>query len=68
MNLKDIANIIFIERNRQKLSRNKLAELSGVSRGTIYDIEMSRCSPTITVLFSIFSVLNLEIRANHKEN
>ncbi len=63
--MKDISKIgEMIKHHRKKsgLSRNSLAELAGVGKTTIYDIEHGKITFRINTLFSILNVLNIKVK------
>jgi ribosome-binding protein aMBF1 (putative translation factor) len=58
---KDLAQIIRMHRNAAKLSRVQLAELAGVGKTVIFDIEMGKESVQLDTLRKILKVLNIKI-------
>ncbi|HPN37390.1 MAG TPA: helix-turn-helix domain-containing protein [Melioribacteraceae bacterium] len=62
--IEDIANIILVNRKKSKLSRDKLALLSGVGKTAIYNIEHGKITYQIDTLLKIFEVLNIKIYIN----
>lgn len=58
---KELADIIRMHRKAAKLSRDKLAEMSGVGKTVIYDIEKGKESIQFNTLRKVLSVLNIKI-------
>jgi transcriptional regulator with XRE-family HTH domain len=48
------------ERSRQKLSLDNLAQMSGVSKGMLSQIERGKTNPTVAVLYKIAAGLRVE--------
>ena len=57
----ELASIIKLHRKAAKLSRIQLAELAGVGKTVIYDIEKGKESVQLNTLRKIFKVLNIKI-------
>jgi y4mF family transcriptional regulator len=57
----ELAQIIKMHRKAAKLSRVQLAELSGVGKTVIYDIEKGKESVQLNTLRKILKVLNIKI-------
>jgi HTH-type transcriptional regulator / antitoxin HipB len=57
----ELADIISMHRKAAKLSRYKLAEMSGVGKTVIYDIEKGKETIQLDTLRKILSVLNIKI-------
>ncbi|MBK5203381.1 MAG: helix-turn-helix transcriptional regulator [Prolixibacteraceae bacterium] len=57
----DIADIIKMHRKTAKLSRVRLAEMAGVGKTVIYDIEKGKESVRLDTLRKILKVLNIKI-------
>ena len=57
----DLAQIIRLHRRAAKLSRVQLAELAGVGKTVIYDIEKGKESVQLDTLQKILKVLNIRI-------
>ena len=57
----ELADIIRMHRKAAKLSRDKLAEMSGVGKTVIYDIENGKETIKLDTLRKILSVLNIKI-------
>ena len=56
-----IAKILFFHRKKAALSRNALAELAGVGKTAVYDLEHGKASVQIDTLSKILDVLNIKI-------
>ena len=61
MNRQNIADIIKMHRRAAKLSRIRLAEIAGVGKTVIYDIENGKESVRLDTLKKILKVLNVKI-------
>jgi len=57
----ELADLIRKHRKAAKLSRDKLAEMSGVGKTVIYDIEKGKETIQLDTLRKILSVLNIKI-------
>ena len=57
----ELADIIRMHRKAAKLSRDKLAEMSGVGKTVIYDIEKGKETIQLNTLRKVLSVLNIKI-------
>ena len=57
----EFAQIIRMHRKAAKLSRVQLAELAGVGKTVIYDIEKGKESVQLNTLRKILKVLNIKI-------
>ena len=57
----ELADIIRLHRKAAKLSRDKLAEMSGVGKTVIYDIEKGKETIQLNTLRKVLSVLNIKI-------
>ena len=56
-----LAEVISLHRKAAKLSRIKLAELAGVGKTVVYDIEKGKESVQLDTLRKILKVLNINI-------
>ena len=56
-----LAEIIKMHRKAARLSRTQLAEMAGVGKTVIYDIEKGKESIRLNTLQKIFRVLNIKI-------
>jgi transcriptional regulator with XRE-family HTH domain len=66
-NLTNFGLIIQNERKRNGLSQEKLAELAGLHRTYISDIERGVRNPTITTIFTLCKALNITMSELLKE-
>ena len=57
----ELADVIRMHRKAAKLSRDKLAEMSGVGKTVIYDIEKGKETVQMNTLRKVLSVLNIKI-------
>jgi len=57
----EVAEIVRLHRKAAKLSRLQLAELSGVGKTVIYDIEKGKETIQLDTLRKILRVLNIKI-------
>jgi y4mF family transcriptional regulator len=57
----EIAEIIRMHRKAARLSRVRLAEMAGVGKTVIYDIEKGKESVRLDTLHKILKVLNIKI-------
>ena len=57
----EMADIIRMHRKAAKLSRDKLAEMSGVGKTVIYDIEKGKETIQLNTLRKVLNVLNIKI-------
>ena len=57
----ELAQIIKMHRKAAKLSRVQLAEIAGVGKTVIFDIEMGKESVQLDTLRKILKVLNIKI-------
>ena len=57
----ELANVIRMHRKVAKLSRDKLAEMSGVGKTVIYDMEKGKETIQLNTLRKVLSVLNIKI-------
>ena len=66
MNNKEIGNKIRHRRKVLGLTIRELADISGMSKTTISQIEQGTGNPTLEILHRIFTYLNLEITVEIK--
>jgi len=59
---KDIAHIIKSHRKAAKLTQVELAELAGVGKTVVFDIEKGKKTVKLDTLMKILKVLNIEIQ------
>jgi DNA-binding XRE family transcriptional regulator len=57
----ELANVIKMHRRTAKLSRKQLAEMAGVGKTVIYDIEKGKETIQLDTLRKILKVLNIKI-------
>lgn len=53
---------IMVERKKQKLSQEDLAELANMHRNSIGDIERAEKSPTLESMCAIANALNIDLK------
>jgi len=58
----EIANLIHYYRKQSGLSQQELAQLAGVGKTVIYDIEKGKESVRLNTLLKVFYVLNIQIK------
>lgn len=61
MNPDDIANIIRTCRKQSGLSQHALAQLAGVGKTVVFDIEKGKTSVQLDTLLKILDVLNIRL-------
>jgi len=64
----DISKMILNRRKFAKLSRNKLAEIAGVGKTVIYDIENGKESVRLDTLRKVLNVLSIEFVFYYRED
>ena len=57
----ELAEVIRMHRKAAKLSRAQLAEMAGVGKTVIYDIEKGKESVQLNTLRKVLSLLNIKI-------
>jgi HTH-type transcriptional regulator / antitoxin HipB len=57
-----LAKFILYHRKRAGLSRNQLAELAGIGKTAIYDVEHGKDSVRLNTLIKILNTLNIQLR------
>lgn len=62
MQPEELADILKMHRKAAKLSRVKLAEMAGVGKTVIYDIEKGKETVQLNTLFKILKVLNIKLQ------
>ncbi|MCF7807063.1 MAG: helix-turn-helix domain-containing protein [Candidatus Marinimicrobia bacterium] len=67
MNAKELGKRIKQRRKTLGLTIRELADLTGLSKTTISQVEQGSGNPTLEVLFEIFEYLNLEMRVEVKD-
>lgn len=58
----NIHHIVLFHRKEAKLSRNELAELAGVGKTVIYDLEKGKESVKWSTILQILKALNIQIQ------
>ena len=58
---KQLANIILFHRKRSGLTQLELAEMSGVGKNMVYELENGKQSVQLDNLLKILRVLNIEL-------
>jgi len=61
MTSKTIGKIILFHRKKSKLSQKQLADLAGVGKTVVFDIEKGKETVQLNSLLKIISVLNINI-------
>ncbi len=60
-NSQELAEVISLHRKAAKLSRVQLAELAGVGKTVVYDVEKGKETVQLDTLRKILKVLNIKI-------
>lgn len=68
MEIEELGNRIKQRRQILGLTIRDLADLTGMSKTTISQIEKGKSNPTFEILQSIFDYLNLEIKVEVKKH
>ncbi len=58
----ELHNVILYHRKQAKLSRNELAELAGVGKTVIYDLEKGKRTVKWSTILTILQALNIDIK------
>lgn len=58
----DIANLVHYYRKQSGLSQQQLAQLAGVGKTVIFDIERGKETVRLSTLLKVFDVLNIQIK------
>jgi y4mF family transcriptional regulator len=58
--LHELAEVVSVHRKASKLSRNQLAEIAGVGKTVIYDIEKGKETVQLDTLQKILKALNIK--------
>jgi HTH-type transcriptional regulator/antitoxin HipB len=58
----DIANLVHYYRKQSGLSQKQLAQLAGVGKTVIFDLEKGKVSVRLTTLLKVLEVLNIQIK------
>lgn len=58
----ELSKIILYHRKQAKLSRNNLAELAGVGKTVIYDLEKGKLTVQWSTILSVIQALNIKLK------
>ncbi|HXK50607.1 MAG TPA: helix-turn-helix domain-containing protein [Clostridiales bacterium] len=58
----ELHKIILFHRKKAGLSRNELAELAGVGKTVIFDLEKGKTSVKLSTIEKVLEALNIEIK------
>ncbi len=58
----DLHNLVLFHRKQARLSRKELAELAGVGKTVIYDLEKGKSTVKWSTIKAILKALNIEIK------
>jgi y4mF family transcriptional regulator len=61
MTAQELGKVILFHRKKSRLTQKQLAELAGVGKSVIFDIEKGKESVQLNSLLKIFSVLNINL-------
>jgi y4mF family transcriptional regulator len=61
MTSKRIGKIINLHRKKSKLTQNQLADLAGVGKTVVFDIEKGKETVQLNSLLKVLSVLNIKL-------
>lgn len=64
MKASEIGEIVRYHRRQSKLSRQELANLAGVGKTVIYDVEKGKETIQLKSLLKILEVLNIQLKLN----
>ena len=59
---KEIPELVRVHRKKSRLSQAALAELAGVGKTVIFDLEHGKMTIQLDTLLHIFDALNIEVR------
>ncbi len=59
--MKDIGQVVLFHRNQAKQSRSQLADIAGVGKTVIYDIENGKESVRFSTLLKVLEALNITV-------
>jgi y4mF family transcriptional regulator len=62
MNIEQLSEVIIIHRKKSGLTQKGLADLAGVGKTVIYDIEKGKETIQLDTIKKILSVLNIKIK------
>ncbi len=60
-NLEDIGPVVRFHRKRAGLSRIALADIAGVGKTVVFDIEHGKTSVRLNTLFAVLNALNISV-------
>lgn len=61
MTSKKIGKVIFFHRKKSKLTQKQLADLAGVGKTVVFDIEKGKETVQLNSLLKVLSVLNIRL-------
>ena len=61
MNFQEIADIVLFHRKKAELSRNELADLAGVGKTVVFDIEHGKATVQYQSLAKVLQTLNVKM-------
>ena len=61
MNFQEIADIVLFHRKKAELSRNELADLAGVGKTVVFDIEHGKATVQYQSLAKVLETLNVKM-------
>ncbi len=64
MDSKSIGKIIYFHRKKSGLTQKQLADIAGVGKTSVFDIEKGKETAQIKTLLKIISALNIKIKLN----
>ncbi len=59
---RDIAQVVRFHRMKSSLNQKQLADLSGVGKTVIYDIEKGKDTVRFKTIIKVFNALNIKIK------
>ncbi len=62
MNSKSIGKIIYTHRKKSGLTQKQLADIAGLGKTVVYDIEKGKETVRLNTLLKILSALNIKIK------
>jgi y4mF family transcriptional regulator len=61
MNAKEIGRIVLAHRKHSGLTQKQLADISGVGKTVVFDVEKGKETVQLNSLLNIFAVLNIQL-------
>ena len=61
MNAEQIGKMVRFHRKKAKLSQVELAQLSGIGKTAVFDIEKGKLSVQLSTLLRVLNVLNIKV-------